>query len=132
MQNDNAKFKNEFKERLYKFVLQLLKFVASLKRNSITLVIGNQLIRSGTSILSNYIEARASSSKKEFINYFQICLKSANESKVWFALLRDTNNGNNLEINDLLKELDEISRIFASSVISLKGKNQILHFKLSF
>jgi len=122
MQNDSAKFKNDFKERLYRFVLRLLKFISALPRNAITIVIINQLIRSGTSILSNFIEARASSSRKEFTNYFQICLKSANESKVWLALLRDTNNGDKKEINDLLKELDEISKIFASSILNLKGK----------
>lgn len=91
-------------------------------KNEITKVIVNQLIRSGTSILANYIEARASSSRKEFTNYFQISLKSCNESKVWLALLKDTNNGDKKEIAYLLQELDEISRIFASSILNLKGK----------
>ncbi len=122
MQNDNAKFKKEFKERLYGFVLRLLKFVSALPKNAITAVIISQLIRSGTSILSNYVEARASSSRKEFTNYFQICLKSANESKVWLALLRDTNNGDKKEIACLLGELDEIAKIFASSILNFKGK----------
>ena len=122
MQNDNVKFKKEFKERLYRFILRLLKFVSNVPKNEITKVIINQLIRSGTSILANYIEARAASSKKEFTNYFQISLKSCNESKVWLALLRDTNNGNKKEIEYLLKELDEIARIFASSILNLKGK----------
>jgi len=122
MQNDSVKFKKEFKERLYKFVLRLLKFVSILPKNAITNVIINQLVRSGTSILSNYIEARASSSKKEFTNFFQYCLKSANESKVWLALLRDTNNGDKTEIAYLLQELDEIAKIFAVSIMSLKGK----------
>ncbi|MCD6429137.1 four helix bundle protein [bacterium] len=124
MQNNNQKFKSEFKKRLYKFVLRLLKFVSSLPRNPITKVISHQLIKSGTSILSNYIEGCSSSSKKEFTNFFQICLKSANESKVWLALLKDTRNGDKREIKYLLKELDEISKIFASSILSLKGKKQ--------
>ena len=122
MQNDNVKFKKEFKERLYRFVLRLLKFISTLPRNAITIVIIDQLVRSGTSILSNYIEARASSSKREFTNFFQYCLKSANESKVWLTLLRDTDNGDKKEIAYLLKELEEIAKIFAVSVISLKGK----------
>ena len=122
MQNDNAKFKKEFKERLYRFVLRLLKFISALAKNAITIVIVDQLVRSGTSILSNYIEARASSSKREFTNFFQHCLKSANESKVWLALLRDTDNGNKKEIAYLLKELEEIAKIFAVSIMSLKGK----------
>jgi four helix bundle protein len=122
MQNNNLEFKKEFKNRLYRFVLRLLKFISSLPRNPITKVIIDQLIRSGTSILANYIEALASSSKREFINFFQHCLKSANESKVWLTLLRDTDNGDKKEIDYLLKELAEIANIFASAIINLKGK----------
>ena len=91
MQNDNEKFKNEFKKRLYRWVLRLIKFIGKLPKDVTCEVIGKQLMRSGASILANYIEATASSSKKEFINFFTYCLKSANESKVWLVLLRDTN-----------------------------------------
>lgn len=122
MQNDNVNFKIEFKKRLYRFVLRVLKFTTSVPKNQIVIVIINQLIRSVTSILANYIEARASSSRKEFTNFFQISLKSANESIVWLSLLKDTNNGDSKEIDGLLEELHEIAKIFASSIISLKGK----------
>jgi len=84
--------------------------------------IGDQLLRSSTSIISNYIEGQAASSKKEFTNYFNISLKSANESKLWFALLRDSNRVNAKDVEWFLNELDEISKIFASSILKLKGK----------
>ena len=123
MQNDKAKFKKEFKSRLYKFVLRLIKFVATLDlRDPVCRVIADQLTRSGTSVLSNYIEGQSSSSRKELINYFNICLKSSNESKVWVALLRDSEKCNISEANWLLAELEEISKIFASSLLTLKGK----------
>jgi four helix bundle protein len=117
--------KTEFKRRLYAFVLRLLRFVSSLPKNQITKIIGDQLIRSGTSILANYIEAQSSSSRRDYTNFFSHSLKSANESKVWLALLRDTNNGDKQEIDWLLKELKEISDIFASSILTLKGKKNI-------
>jgi len=90
MENDNVKFKNEFKKRLYNWVLRLIKFIDKLPKDSICSVMGKQLMRSGTSILANYIEANSASSKKDFINFFTHSLKSANESKVWLTLLRDT------------------------------------------
>jgi len=83
---------------------------------------GNQLLRSGTSILANYIEANSSSSRKDFINFFTHSLKSANESKVWLCLLRDTNKGDKKELEWLLEELIEIANIIASSILTLKGK----------
>jgi len=122
MQNDSVKFKNEFKKRLYSWVLHLIKFIDRLPKDSTCSVMGKQLLRSGTSILANYIEATSSSSRKDFINFFTYSLKSANESKVWLCLLRDTNKGGKKELEDLLKELIEISNIFASSILTLKGK----------
>jgi four helix bundle protein len=49
-------------------------------------------------------------------------LKSANESKVWLTLLKDTDNGDEEEIDYLLKELTEIANIFASAIMNLKNK----------
>ena len=85
-------------------------------------VMGKQLLRSGTSILANYIEANSASSRKDFINFFTHSLKSANESKVWLSLLKDTNKGDLKELKWLLDELIEISNILASSILTLKGK----------
>ncbi|PIX03336.1 four helix bundle protein, partial [bacterium (Candidatus Gribaldobacteria) CG_4_8_14_3_um_filter_42_11] len=54
--------------------------------------------------------------------FFTHSLKSANESKVWLCLLRDTNKGDKKELEWLLKELIEIANILASSILTLKGK----------
>jgi len=82
MQNDKVKFKIEFKKRLYSFILKLIEIIENLPKDRVCFILGDQLLRSGTSILGNYIEGQAASSKKDFIKYFEISLKSANESKV--------------------------------------------------
>lgn len=122
MENDKVKFKIEFKQRLYKWVLRLIKFIDKLPKSSVNEIMGKQLLRSGTSVLANYVEANSASSNKDFINFFTYSLKSANESKVWLALLRDTNQGDYQENTWLINELIEISNIFASSILTLKGK----------
>ena len=122
MENDSVKFKNEFKRRLYAWVLRLIKFIDRLPKDSVCNVMGRQLLRSGTSVLANYIEANSASSKKDFINFFTHALKSANESKVWLTLLRDTDKGDKTELSWLLKELTEIANVLASSIITMKGK----------
>lgn len=122
MKNVKEKFKHDFKKRLYAFVLRLIKLLDNLPKDITTQVIVKQLLRSGTSILANYIEAQASSSRKDFTNFFHYALKSANESKVWLAILRDTNRGSSEELNWLLNELDEVSKIFGSSILTLKDK----------
>ncbi|MFA6553895.1 MAG: four helix bundle protein [Candidatus Paceibacterota bacterium] len=125
MENDKEKFKNEFKKRLYKWVLRLVKFIDKLPKDSVSNVMGKQLLRSGTSILANYVEASSASSRKDFINFFTHSLKSSNESKVWLTLLRDTEKGDVKELLWLLKELIEVSNIIASSIITLKKKKQL-------
>lgn len=115
-------FKNEFKKRLYAFTLELIKFLDKLPKDNISRRIGDQLLRSGTSIIGNFVEGQAASSRKDFTNFFNISLKSANESKLWFALLRDGGRIKPADIKWFLNELDEIANIFASSILTLKGR----------
>lgn len=122
MKNDKEERKKEFKDRLYKFILRLISFIDSLPKVASNLVIGNQLLRSGTSVTGNYIEAQAASSKKDFTNYFQTALKSCVESQLWLELLRDTNPTKTQEATPLIAELKEITNIFGASLLRLKGK----------
>ncbi len=123
MQNAKSNdFKEKFKQRLYSFVLKLIEFLDGLPKDNVARRIGDQLLRSGTSILGNYIEGQSASSKKEFTNFFAISLKSANESKLWLALLRDSKRASPDQVVWFLKELEEIANIFASSILTLKGK----------
>ncbi len=122
MQNDKSKFKKDFKKRLYAFTLRLVEFLDKLPNDNVSKRIGDQLLRSGTSIIGNYIEGQAASSKKDFTNYFNTSLKSANESKLWLALLRDSGRAKAEDASWFLSELDEIANIFASSILTLKGK----------
>ena len=117
-----ANFKNEFKKRLYDFTLKIIKFLDELPRDNVSKRIGDQLLRSGTSIIGNYVEGQAASSKKDFTNFFNTSLKSTNESKLWFALLRDSGRVKPENVSWFLNELNEIANIFASSILTLKGR----------
>jgi len=113
---------NNVKERSYYFSIKVIKFLSGLPNEKVFWVISDQLLRSAMSIGANISEAKSSSSKKEFTRYYQISLKSANESKYWLCLLRDGKNIKDLELGNLLKELDEISRMLGASIITLKKK----------
>src|SRR3989337_2775996 len=103
MQNDKEEIKREFKKRLYDFVLKLVKFIDKLPKDGVSRVIGDQLLRSGTSIIGNYVEAQSASSKRDFTNFFNYSLKSTNESQVWVALLRDSGRAKSEEAVWFLK-----------------------------
>jgi four helix bundle protein len=125
MQKEKENIKFAFKKRLYGFVLRLIEFIDALPKDNVSHRIGDQLLRSSTSILGNYVEAQSAASKKEFVNYFNISLRSTNESKMWLALLRDSKRAKSESVQWFLSELDEFSKIFASSILTAKGKRSI-------
>jgi len=126
---ENEKFKNtnqnsklDIKIRAYRFALRIITLIDSLSNCRANIVIGDQLIRSATSIGANIIEAQSASSKKDFKNFLNHSLKSANETKFWLALLRDSGKKSTDEINPLLNETRELANILASSILTLKNK----------
>ena len=110
------------KLRAYKFSLNVIKFLNSLPKNQTNRIISGQLLRSATSIGANIIEAQAASSKREFKNFLNHSLKSANETKYWLCLLRDSDLGSRVVISSLLKEAVELSKILGASMLKLKGR----------
>lgn len=122
VKTEKETFKEEFGKRMKKFVLSLIDFIDLLPREQSSRVIADQLMRSGTSIGANYFEAKAASSKNDFINFFTHSLKSANETKFWLEILRDSAKCDVQRADDLFKETCELANILASSILTLKGK----------
>ncbi|MBU3978573.1 four helix bundle protein [Patescibacteria group bacterium] len=122
MQNHNSKFKSDLKTRCYRFSLDLIAFIDTLPNQRSCYIIANQLLRSGTSVGANLFEATASSSKLEFKKYHEISLKSANETKYWLGLLRDSKKADKDKINGLLQEVTELANMIASGILKMKGK----------
>jgi len=84
--------------------------------------IADQLIHSATSIGANVIEAKASSSKLDYLRFFQIALKSANETKYWLVLIGESSSDFKNRADNLFKESDEISKIIGAGVLTMKGR----------
>ena len=120
-------FKEDFHKRIYLFALNIIKYIDGLSRDQSSNILSKQLLRSATSIGANIVEAQASASKREYVNFFSIALKSANETKYWLGLLRDSKKANAEETNKLLAEVKEIANILGSSIITIKAnmKKQI-------
>jgi len=135
MQNDKEKFKKDFIKRLIKFSLSIIILCREIRKDPVLWAIVDQLIRSATSVGANVMEAKSSSSKRDYIKFFEIALKSANETKYWLILAKEASNNNlNSQIQKLSQEVTEIANIIASSVLTLKGKKLfcilICHFDI--
>jgi four helix bundle protein len=124
-QNHNSKIKNEFMERCYHFSIAIIKLTKDLPEKRVYWTVSDQLVRSATSIGANIIEGKSASSKKDFIRYYEIALKSANETKYWLGLLRDALDADKTTISKLMKETSELAKILAASCLTMKGRKQI-------
>lgn len=110
------------KHRSFLFSKRIVLYIGNTTFDKIYFSIFDQLLRSATSIGANLVEGIAGASKKDFINYYSIALKSANETKYWLCLIRDTiQQTDKKEILELIQEADEISKIIARIVIASKG-----------
>ena len=116
----STKYKSDLKLRIYTFVLSLLRELRSIKTDIISRSMIQQLVRSSTSILANFVEGQSSVSRKELAQFTSISLKSANETKVWLKLLLDLDYLTHKRYQSLISEVGELSSMLAASVITLK------------
>jgi len=110
------------KERTFNLSIEIIELLKLMPKSFIFEVLGKQLLRSGTSVGANIAEAQAGSSKKDFVNYYFIALKSANESVYWLELLlRVMKHPTFIEkTQKILNETTEISKILGASVVKMK------------
>ena len=96
-------------------------FVKEVKHDKVFCSLCDQLVRSATSIGANLVEGKSGSSKKDWRNFHIIALKSANETKYWLCLIRDTMEVDKRKMEELLKEANEISKIIATIVVNAES-----------
>ncbi len=76
---------------------------------------GNQLLRSGTSVAANYRAACRARSKAEFISKMGTVVEEADENVFWLELLIETGTMKRDRMEVLLSEANELLAIFAAS-----------------
>jgi len=81
----------ELKDRTKKFALLIIKIIEELPNTKTGNTIGNQLIRSGTSVAANYRTACRARSNADFISKITIVEEESDESLFWLELIEDTN-----------------------------------------
>ena len=106
--------KYDLEERVAQFGEDIIDFAKDVPKNEITKPLVNQIVRSGTSIGANYMEANEASSKKDFRNKIKICCKEARETKHWLRMIARADERMVVSCKALWKEGDELNRIFGS------------------
>ncbi|MBI4547011.1 MAG: four helix bundle protein [Ignavibacteriae bacterium] len=106
------------KQRTKAFALRVIKLVNSLSRSETARVLGNQLLRSGTSVGANYRAACRARSTAEFISKLNVAEEEADESSYWMELITESGLMKQKRMISLMREAEELTAILAASIIT--------------
>lgn len=107
----------DLEDRTFQFAKNCAEFIRKIPRTITNIEYATQLARSSGSQAANYIEANESLSRKDFIHRVKISRKEAKESRLWLRLIyRGESNNMKLEQDELIKEAEELTKIFGSIV----------------
>lgn len=115
----------DLEERTARFGENIIDFCKKIPKNIITIPLVGQLIRSGTSIGSNYCEADCAESRKDFEHKLGICKKESKETKHWLRMIAKAENQLSTEAKILWKESNELQLIFISIINKSKANGNI-------
>jgi len=115
--------KYDLEERTAKFGENIIEFTKKIPQNPITISLISQLVRSGTSVGSNYCEADCAESKKDFEHKLGICKKESKESKHWLRMISMAVSELRDKARILWKESNELNLIFSAIVNKSRAKN---------
>ncbi len=108
-------------QRTYQFAVRIVKLFQALPNRQDARVLGNQLLRCGTSVAANYRAACRGRSKADFVSKLGIVQEEADEALFWLDLLTDTGIMKRERLSDLMKECDEILAMVTASRITAQG-----------
>jgi four helix bundle protein len=112
----------DIQQRTFDFAKRVVKLVDVLPRTLAATEIGRQMLRSGTSVGANVQEADAAESRSDFIHKLSIALKEARETRYWLALVDSTVLSNNPEVQALIQESTELTKILFTIIANARKR----------
>jgi four helix bundle protein len=113
----------EFKQRTKALALRVIKLVSSLPKNTVSEVIGKQLIRSGTAVGANYRAACRARSTADLIAKLRIVEEEADECLYWMELIVEAKLVEVANLRSIMSETNEILAMTVASIKTLIAKN---------
>jgi len=113
---------NIIQAKSFAFAVRIVNLYKHLIYSKKEFVLSKQILRSGTSIGANIEESIGGRSDKEFLFKLEISYKEARETIYWLKLLKETDFISEQEFENIFIDADEICKILAKIIITLKGK----------
>ena len=106
----------DLRERTRAFALAIIRLIEELPRSRVADVLGNQLLRAGTSVGANYRAACRARSRREFIAKMGIVEEEADESEFWLDAMAESGIGPVERLRVLQREAAQLVAISVSSI----------------
>jgi four helix bundle protein len=116
----------ELRNRTMQFALRVLRLFRCLPPSTEARIIGQQLLRSGTSVSANYCAVCKARSRPDFVSKLGIVEEEIDESVFWLELIVHAEIMPKSRMSDLITEARELSAIFAASRQTAKRNNRQL------
>jgi four helix bundle protein len=113
---------NIIQEKSFLFAIRIINLYKYLTSKKKEFVLSKQILRYGTSIGANVEESIGGRSGKDFLFKLEISYKEARETIYWLKLLKATDYIAVKEFESIHGEAEEICKILAKIIITLKGK----------
>jgi four helix bundle protein len=101
----------------------VIRLVEALPKSRTAGMIGYQLLRSGTSVGSNYRSACRGRSRPDFTSKVGIAIEEADESLYWMEMLIESGIVPDERLNSLMQEANELIAIFTASVKTARSNS---------
>src|SRR5205085_2791374 len=108
--------------RLKRFALRVINLYSALPRTKVAQVLGQQMLRSGTSAGAHYREANRARSNAEFISKIEGGLQELDETAYWFELLVESKTISASRLSLLAAEANELIAICVTMVKKTKNR----------
>ena len=115
--------REELTERTKKFAHRCVKLAMALPESPLGKHIRGQVIRCSTSVAANYRAACFSQSNATFVAKISIVLEETDETAFWLEFILDEKLLKENLVQPLLKEAEELTKIFAASRKTASTKN---------
>jgi four helix bundle protein len=112
----------EMKQRTKAFALRVIKLAGTLSKDFVGRRLGDQLLRSGTSVAANYRSACRARSKADFLNKLAVAEEEADESVFWLELLIESGLVPLRRLEKLVAEANELTAILVASQRTIKRR----------
>jgi len=111
----------QLRQRTKQLAIRVINMSRTLPRTKESLVIGDQMIRSATSVGANYRAVCRARSKAEFTSKLSIAIEEADGTAFWLDILIETQIVSQERLQSLISETDELLGIFSSARSTIRG-----------